>query len=71
MEVSGQLRDPASLPQGKSLGRPQSRHGFYGEEKKLASVGIRIPTAQLVAIPTKLSWLYLVPGLGIIKQNQF
>jgi hypothetical protein len=40
MEVSGQLHDPAALPQGKSswysfdrLGRPQNRSGSGGEEK--------------------------------------
>jgi hypothetical protein len=41
MEVSGQLHDPATLPQGKNpryplgrrLGGPQSRSGRGGEEK--------------------------------------
>jgi hypothetical protein len=42
MEVSGQLHNPAALPQGKSpwfsldwkLGGPQGRSGRGGEEKK-------------------------------------
>jgi hypothetical protein len=59
MQVSGQLHAPATLARGKShwypldrrLGRPQSRSGGGGEEKKSipAPAGNRIPAVQLVA----------------------
>jgi hypothetical protein len=58
MEVSGQLHDPAALPQGKSswnpldrrLGGPQSRSGRGGEEKKNPQPlpGLEPPISQTV-----------------------
>jgi hypothetical protein len=71
MEVSGQLHDPAALPQRKQpqhplftrLCKPQSRSGRYGEERNILPL-LRIeprllirPARSLVDIPTKLSRL--------------
>jgi hypothetical protein len=58
MEVSGQLRAPAALPQGKNpwypsdrrLGGPQSRSGRRGEEKNFQPLpGLEPPIFQPVA----------------------
>jgi hypothetical protein len=59
MEVSGQLHDPAALPQGKShwypldrkLGESQNRSGRGGEEKNSQSLpGLELPIIQPVAL---------------------
>jgi hypothetical protein len=71
MDVSGQLHDPAALPQGKSpwypldrrLGGPQSRSGRGGEEKNSQLLpGLELPIIQLVTqrYTTELSRLILV-----------
>jgi hypothetical protein len=57
MELSGQLHDPAALPQEKEplytldgrLGWPQSRPERCGEEKNLALPGIEPELFSLIA----------------------
>jgi hypothetical protein len=58
MEKSCQLHLTAALSPGKEPPvpiEPQSRSGFYGEEKNLTPAGNRTPAVQPIAILTGLS----------------